>query len=57
LRSKGPYAVHEIALELGGAGHRNAAGFITKIDTSILEGVLETKVGQLLDAHSDQPMG
>ena len=53
LRSKPGYPVHEIALALGGAGHRNAAGFISKLAEPDLIEALEVKVAEVLQKGSE----
>ena len=53
MRSKNNVDVRQIAVSYGGGGHRNAAGFSTKMSQAELESELLTQIRKALDSSAD----
>ena len=53
MRSKQNIDVRRIAASYGGGGHRNAAGFSTKMSQAELESELLTQIRKALDSSAD----
>ena len=53
MRSKKNIDVRQIAVSYGGGGHRNAAGFSTKMSQAELESELLTQIRKALDSSAD----
>ena len=53
MRSKQNIDVRRIAASYGGGGHRNAAGFSTKMSQAELESELLTQIRKALDSSAN----